>query len=165
MTGIISLTSAGIMSGPFNIYSNIDGFLSAFLTNLTKEQLLDGYPTDLIPDGTSIIRISSSGVCYNYIDLAIPPATTTTSTSTTSTSSTTTTSTSSTTTTSTTTTSPVEFFSFMRDGTQTPGFHIPSVDYIDTGGNPATFYPDPDNDICGGFFALSIVTINYSIVC
>jgi hypothetical protein len=102
MTGIITLTVAGVMTGPFNIYSNIDGFLSAFDTNITKAQLLAGYPTDNIPDGTITIRISSVGACYNYIDLIVPVATTTTSTSstTTSTSSTTTSTSTSTTTTS-----------------------------------------------------------------
>lgn len=90
MTGIITLTTAGIMTGPFNIYSNIDGFLSAFDVNITRDQLLAGYPTDNIPDGTTTIRISSVGACYNYIDLVIPPATTTTTTSSSTTTTTTT---------------------------------------------------------------------------
>ncbi len=103
MTGIITLTSAGIMTGPFNVYSNVDGFLSAFESNLTKTQLLAGYPSNSIPNGTTIIRISSTGACFNYIDIVVPTTTTTTSTST---SSTTTTSTSSSSTTTTTTTAP-----------------------------------------------------------
>ena len=106
MTGIITLTSAGIMTGPFNIYSNVDGYLSAFESNLTKTQLLNGYPSNYIPNGTTIIRISSTGACFNYIDIVVPTTTTTTSSSTTSTSSTSTTSTSSTSTTTTSTTTP-----------------------------------------------------------
>lgn len=110
MTGIIKLTLAGIDTGPFNLYSNIDGYISAFAVNITKAQLLAGYPTDAIPNLTTIIRIMSIGDCTNYIDvplptclligtgvITIPPPTTTTTTTlpltTTSTSTTTTTTT------------------------------------------------------------------------
>lgn len=85
MTGLITLTVAGIMSGPFNIYSNVDGYLHAFDTNITRDQLLNGYPTANIPNGTTIVRISSTGACFNYIDIVLSGSTTTTSSSSTST--------------------------------------------------------------------------------
>ncbi len=116
MTVLITLTIAGVDTGPFNLFSNVNGYTSAFAVNITRAQLITGYPTDAIPNDTTIIRIISIGTCTNYIDvplpgclligtgvITIPPPTTTTSTST---STTTSTSTSTSTTTSSTTTVP-----------------------------------------------------------
>lgn len=124
MTGVITLTIASTDTGPFDLYSNINGYISAFAVNITRTQLLTGYPTDAIPNLTTIIRIMSIGNCTNYIDvhlptclligtgvITIPPPTTTTTTTlplttttSTSTSTTTTTTSSSTSTTTSTTT-------------------------------------------------------------
>ena len=91
MTVLITLTTAGTSTGPFNLYSNLDGFTSAFEIGVTKGALLAGYSSSLVPDGTSIIRVKSAGVCQNYIDIVLtttttstlfPPSTTTTSTTT-----------------------------------------------------------------------------------
>lgn len=93
-TVYITLTSAGADTGPFNLYSNIDGFLSPFETSVAKIDLEAGYISYLVPDGTSTVRVmSTSLLCNNYIDLVIATTTTTTSTSSSSTSSTTTTTT------------------------------------------------------------------------
>ncbi len=105
----ITLTTAGIDTGPFNLYSDVDGFVSAFETGVSKASLLAGYTSNLVPNGTTIIRVMSDNeLCTNYLDITISGecgATTTTTTSTSSTSSTTTTSTSSSTTTTTSSTS------------------------------------------------------------
>lgn len=96
---LITIT-AGADTGPFNLYSNLDGFLSPFETNVPKINLEAGYLSVVVPDATTTIRVSSlSVICPTSVDLPISGITTTTSTST---SSTTTTSTSSTTTTTTT---------------------------------------------------------------
>jgi hypothetical protein len=92
MTVLITLTVAGPDSGPFDLYSNLDGYVSAFESGVPKTSLLAGYASALVPDFTTIIRIKSVGDCTNYIDIQLY-ATSTTSTSTSSTSSTTTTST------------------------------------------------------------------------
>lgn len=76
----ITLTSAGADSGPFNLYSDVDGFVSAFNTNVSKSTLLAGYST-IAPAGTTTVRIISVGVCTNYIDVAVVTTTTTTTTS------------------------------------------------------------------------------------
>ena len=68
---------------------------------MSKSALVAGYSSALVPNGTTTIRIKSTGTCVNYIDVTVVTTTTTTS-STTSTTSSTTTSTSSTTTTSST---------------------------------------------------------------
>jgi hypothetical protein len=100
MTALIILTSAGTLTGPFNLYSDVEGYLVSFASGISRAQLLAGYASDRIPEGTSIVRIVSVGSCYNYIDVAFPDNTTTTTTS--SSTSTTTTTSSSTTTTTTT---------------------------------------------------------------
>lgn len=85
ITVIITLTTAGADTGPFDLYSNIDGFLSPFETSVAKVDLEAGYISYLVPDGTSTVRVQSNGVlCENFIDLSIGTTTTTTSTSSTS---------------------------------------------------------------------------------
>lgn len=75
----ITLTSAGADAGPFNLYSDVDGFVSAFDTGVSKAVLLSGYSV-IAPAGTTTVRIISNGVCTNYIDVVIGATTTTTTT-------------------------------------------------------------------------------------
>lgn len=89
MTVLITLTIAGTDTGPFDLYSDVDGFVSAFETGVSKVALQAGYSSSLVPNGTTVIRVKSNGLCTNYIDITITTTTTTTS----STSSTTTTTT------------------------------------------------------------------------
>lgn len=98
MTATITLTLAGSDTGPFNLYSDLDGYTNAFQTGIAKSVLTGGFTTGTVPDGTSIIRVTSEGVCGNHIDLNIIGNTTTTTSSTSSTTSTTSSTTSSTTT-------------------------------------------------------------------
>ncbi len=95
-TVLITLTTAGADTGPFNLYSNIDGYVAPFETAVSKSLLTAGYLSTVVPDGATTIRVKSQSVfCTNYIDLYFGEATTTTTTSSTSssTSSTTTTTT------------------------------------------------------------------------
>lgn len=80
MTVLITLTTAGADTGPFDLYSNVDGYVSAFGTGVSKAALVAGYFSAIVPNGTTTIRIKSTGTCVNYIDV---PVTTTTSTTTT----------------------------------------------------------------------------------
>lgn len=81
MTVLITLTTAGADSGPFDLYSNIDGYTSAFETGVSKSALLAGYSSALVPDYTTVIRVLSTGDCTNYIDIVLfSPTTTSTST-------------------------------------------------------------------------------------
>ncbi len=78
MTVIITLTTAGTDTGPFNLYSNLDGYVTAFATGIDKNLLLAGYSLALVPDFTEIVRVKSTGDCLNYVDIpvnAIPPTT------------------------------------------------------------------------------------------
>jgi len=72
LTAIITLTTAGADTGPFNLYSNIDGYSVPFETSVSKIDLESGYTSYLVPDGTAIIRVQSIGaLCSNYIDLVL----------------------------------------------------------------------------------------------
>lgn len=94
MTVLITLTTAGSDSGPFDLYSNSTGSWVKFEDNVPKSTLLAGYNSTLVPNGTTIVRVQSDGVCVNYIDIVLVLlTTTTTSTSSTSTSTTTSTTT------------------------------------------------------------------------
>jgi hypothetical protein len=80
MTALITLTTAGTDSGPFNLYSDADGYVTAFATSISKSALLAGYTSTVVPNGSTIIRIKSTGVCTNYIDVTLGGITTTTTT-------------------------------------------------------------------------------------
>jgi len=73
MTAVITLTLAGADTGPFNLYSNVDGYISAFANNITRDQLLAGYATDALPDFTTIVKIKSIGECLNSVNVIVPP--------------------------------------------------------------------------------------------
>lgn len=80
MTVLITLTTAGADSGPFRLYSDVDGYATYFEVGVSKASLLAGYTSTVVPASTTSIRVVSIGVCTNSIDI---PVTTTTTTSTT----------------------------------------------------------------------------------
>lgn len=90
----IQLTLSGSDTGPFDLYSNVDGYTTAILTGLDRVTLVNGY-TAAMPDGTTEILLRSTGPCQRDLYLVITgaPTTTTTTSSTSSTTSTTSTST------------------------------------------------------------------------
>ena len=70
---IIRLTSAGVCSGPVDIYSNVNGFATPFATGISIATLtsLFGYLTSL-PSGTTSIRVQNSNLkCSNYEQVII----------------------------------------------------------------------------------------------
>jgi hypothetical protein len=81
MTVLITLTTAGLDSGPFDLYSDIDGYISAFESSVPKASLLAGYASALVPDYTTIIRVRSNNLlCTNYIEIPVTEPTTTSTT-------------------------------------------------------------------------------------
>jgi hypothetical protein len=68
MTGI-TLVVAGSDTGPFNLYSNADGYLSAFASNVTRAQLLAGYITNDLPAGTTLVKVKSLGIVQTLLKL------------------------------------------------------------------------------------------------
>lgn len=71
MTVTITLTIAGADTGPFNLFSDVTSYTSAFDTNVPKSSLTSGFTTSNVPDGTTIIRVRSLGTCTNYIDIPV----------------------------------------------------------------------------------------------
>ena len=71
MNVTITLTSAGAGTGPFDLYSDLDGYIVPFETAVPKSSLITGYTSTIVPDGTQTIRVQSIGVCSNYIDINI----------------------------------------------------------------------------------------------
>lgn len=80
-TVLITLTTAGANTGPFDLYSDADGYVTPFENNVPKASLVSGYTSTVVPDLATIIRVQSDGECVNYIDLTIVATTTTTTTS------------------------------------------------------------------------------------
>lgn len=87
----ITLTIAGADTGPFDLYSNADGYTIPFQTGISKASLVAGYTSTMVPNSATIIRVKSNSSCTNYIDLTITGVTTTTTSTSSSTSTTTTT--------------------------------------------------------------------------
>lgn len=71
MTVTITLTIAGADTGPFLLFSDADGYSSAFESGVTKAALEAGYTSVLVPPFTTTIRVISEGTCTNYIDIPI----------------------------------------------------------------------------------------------
>lgn len=94
----ITLTIDG-QAGPFDLFSDVDNYTVAFDTQVSAAAMVAGYQVEA-PDGTTNVKVCSTGTCENCVILPTNCPTTTT---TTSSSTSTTTSTSSSTTTSTTT--------------------------------------------------------------
>jgi hypothetical protein len=116
MTVLVTLTLAGTDTGPFNLYSNSDGYVNIIATGVTKAALEAGYSLTGVPDDATIIRVKSTGTCTNYIDMSIIGVTTTT------------TSSSSTTSTSTTLIPPIECYAYevcANDGSGNKGETYP----------------------------------------
>jgi len=72
LTVIITLSNAGNDTGPFNLYSNKDGFLNAFEINVPKSTLQNGFTSTTVPMNTNKIRVKSIDECENFVDLDVP---------------------------------------------------------------------------------------------
>lgn len=76
MTVVITLTYAGADTGPFDLYSNVDGFSSAFETGISKASLLAGYTSFVAPNGTTLVRVKSTNpLCPGFVDIIVTSAT------------------------------------------------------------------------------------------
>jgi hypothetical protein len=110
MNVLITLTTAGADTGPFNLYSNVDSYVTAFETGVAKSALVAGYLTALVPTSTNTVRVKSTGLCTNYIDIYVTGSGTTTTTTTIVPPTTTT-----------TTTQIITYYNVVLCGTSTPG--------------------------------------------
>ena len=70
MIVLLTLTIAGSDTGPFDLYSDLDSYITAFETGVSKIDLEAGYTTEA-PDYATIIRIISTGDCINSTDITL----------------------------------------------------------------------------------------------
>lgn len=77
---LITLTTAGVDTGPFDLYSDADSYVTPFETGVSKSALVAGYGSSSVPGTATTIRVASTGTCTNYVDLGIAGITTTTTT-------------------------------------------------------------------------------------
>jgi len=69
---LIDIDQLGSGVGPVvDLYSDVDGYTSPFVTGFTISNMVGGYWFNNVPDGTTIIKIQSYGDCNNYILLSI----------------------------------------------------------------------------------------------
>jgi hypothetical protein len=68
---LITLTDLGGLVGPFDLYSNLDGYTTPFETNIPASSFIYGYYTTSLPYGTTIIKVKSDGECINFLNLEI----------------------------------------------------------------------------------------------
>ena len=65
----IQSNNIGIDAGPFNLFSQVNGFTEAFETDITPVQLLIGFISYNAPVGTTTIRVvSTSEDCNEYVE-------------------------------------------------------------------------------------------------
>jgi hypothetical protein len=96
MKVLLTLTTAGADTGPFNLYSNADAYITPFVSGISRATLVAGYTTTAVPDTATTILARSIGTCPRDLYLVISGTPTTTTTTTTSSTTSTTTSTSTT---------------------------------------------------------------------
>jgi len=66
MTIFIKLDSVDTNAGPFMVYSDTDGYVTAYGVQISKANLLTGVNV-IIPNGTTSVKIRNNGKCTNSI--------------------------------------------------------------------------------------------------
>jgi hypothetical protein len=70
----ITLASdTGVDTGPFNLYSNTDGYVNAFAASVSRNALLSGYLATDVPVNTTTVKVQSTGNCTTSINLTVTP--------------------------------------------------------------------------------------------
>lgn len=82
MTVLLTLTTAGTDTTVFDLYSDIDGFTTAFETDVPVASLTAGYSSALVPDYTNTVRVQATRKCVNFVDIVLENTTITTTTTT-----------------------------------------------------------------------------------
>lgn len=79
MIVIVTLTSPGTSTGPFNLFSS-QNLINPLVTGISRSALVSGYTLNSVPDAATFIRALSTGTCTNSLDINITTPTTTTTT-------------------------------------------------------------------------------------
>lgn len=79
MVVLVTLTSPGADTGPFNLFSSVD-LVTPLVSGVAKSALVSGYTLSSVPDAATYIKVASTGTCTNSINLNVTTPTTTTTT-------------------------------------------------------------------------------------
>ena len=71
MTGIVQINTIGTVLQTFYIYSDVNNFTSPFASGVTRNELINGYATDQVPNSTTVIRVMSVDVPGKYLDIIV----------------------------------------------------------------------------------------------
>ena len=71
MTGAVQVNKIGTALQTFYLYSDVNGFTAPFESGVTRDELLLGYPTDQIPNTTTVIRVMSVDIPGKYLDINV----------------------------------------------------------------------------------------------
>lgn len=86
MTVTITLTTPGLNTGPFDLYSNVDSYAVPFQSGVSRASLISGYNATTVPNAATTIKVKSNNInCTSEIFLNVSGITTTTTTTTTTT--------------------------------------------------------------------------------
>lgn len=83
MKTILIQIQPGSDTSTFDIYTDSDSYTTPIHYNVTKQELIDGYTSTIVPDNTTIIKVSSNSTICPDQYILIPITTTTTTTTTT----------------------------------------------------------------------------------
>ncbi len=83
MKTILIQIQPGSDTSTFDIYTDTDSYTTPIHYNVTKQELIDGYISTIVPDNSSIIKVSSNSIICPDQYILIPITTTTTTTTTT----------------------------------------------------------------------------------
>ncbi len=83
MRNILIQIQPGSDTSTFDIYTDTDSYTTPIHYNVTKQELIDGYISTIVPDNSSIIKVSSNSIICPDQYILIPITTTTTTTTTT----------------------------------------------------------------------------------
>lgn len=76
MYAYITISNVGADAGPFDLYSNVDGYIAPFQVGVSVADLEAGYAVFNVPDGTTIIKIQSvNDNCNNFVNVGTTPLT------------------------------------------------------------------------------------------
>lgn len=70
MIVFLQLTTAGVDSGPFDLYSNLDAYSEPFEENVSRDSLIAGYSTT-VPDNAVTVRITSKENCISSVYITL----------------------------------------------------------------------------------------------
>lgn len=72
MTVYITISNVGADAGPFNLYSDADGYISAFEVNIPTADLEAGFASNNAPAGTTIVKVQSvNKLCNNSVNAGV----------------------------------------------------------------------------------------------